>query len=117
MDLTANGQPVTALKRKTSVIPSFLRERTIQWVEGDVLDPVALEDVMQGVSKVYHCAAMVSLSNRERKHMYRVNIQGTANVVNLCLDLGRSEEHTSELQSLMRISYADFCLKKKKQNQ
>src|SRR3546814_10585623 len=28
----------------------------------------------------------------------------------------RSEEHTSELQSLMRISYADFCLKKKKAN-
>src|SRR3546814_1916631 len=30
-------------------------------------------------------------------------------------DVGRSEEHTSELQSLMRISYADFCLKKKNQ--
>src|SRR3546814_7121006 len=30
--------------------------------------------------------------------------------------LYRSEEHTSELQSLMRISYAVFCLKKKKQN-
>src|SRR3546814_1068855 len=30
--------------------------------------------------------------------------------------LDRSEEHTSELQSLMRISYAVFCLKKKKQN-
>src|SRR3546814_1964085 len=30
-------------------------------------------------------------------------------------DAGRSEEHTSELQSLMRISYAVFCLKKKKQ--
>src|SRR3546814_9902235 len=29
----------------------------------------------------------------------------------------RSEEHTSELQSLMRISYAVFCLKKQKQNQ
>src|SRR3546814_8183362 len=29
---------------------------------------------------------------------------------------GRSEEHTSELQSLMRISYAVFCLKKKKQS-
>src|SRR3546814_182030 len=37
-------------------------------------------------------------------------------IVLLCLDespLVRSEEHTSELQSLMRISYADFCLKKK----
>src|SRR3546814_1781183 len=30
------------------------------------------------------------------------------------VDVGRSEEHTSELQSLMRISYAVFCLKKKK---
>src|SRR3546814_5326646 len=32
------------------------------------------------------------------------------------LKAGRSEEHTSELQSLMRISYAVFCLKKKKKN-
>src|SRR3546814_2447832 len=32
------------------------------------------------------------------------------------VDKSRSEEHTSELQSLMRISYAVFCLKKKKQN-
>src|SRR3546814_3850276 len=31
-------------------------------------------------------------------------------------DTARSEEHTSELQSLMRISYAVFCLKKKKRN-
>src|SRR3546814_948306 len=32
-------------------------------------------------------------------------------------EIGRSEEHTSELQSLMRISYAVFCLKKKKNTQ
>src|SRR3546814_7862199 len=32
------------------------------------------------------------------------------------VDVVRSEEHTSELQSLMRISYAVFCLKKKKHN-
>src|SRR3546814_3385018 len=32
-------------------------------------------------------------------------------------ELARSEEHTSELQSLMRISYAVFCLKKKKKKQ
>src|SRR3546814_3574844 len=34
-----------------------------------------------------------------------------------CARRGRSEEHTSELQSLMRISYAVFCLKKKKPKQ
>src|SRR3546814_1239697 len=35
-------------------------------------------------------------------------------LVDYCREAGRSEEHTSELQSLMRISYAVFCLKKKK---
>src|SRR3546814_2189075 len=37
--------------------------------------------------------------------------------VKILLTGGRSEEHTSELQSLMRISYAVFCLKKKKRKQ
>src|SRR3546814_5231157 len=40
-------------------------------------------------------------------------INGKARVINL-KEPSRSEEHTSELQSLMRISYAVFCLKKKK---
>src|SRR3546814_2876418 len=42
-------------------------------------------------------------------------IQGPEPVVQPPPDPRRSEEHTSELQSLMRISYAVFCLKKKKQ--
>src|SRR3546814_4853396 len=37
-----------------------------------------------------------------------------ATVGDLLIDYTRSEEHTSELQSLLRISYADFCLTKKK---
>src|SRR3546814_1050597 len=40
----------------------------------------------------------------------------TEGVLSLVLTRLRSEEHTSELQSLMRISYAVFCLKKKKNN-
>src|SRR3546814_9651706 len=44
-----------------------------------------------------------------------IRSSGVTTVINLCLD-ERSEEHTSELQSLMRISYAVFCLKKKKKN-
>src|SRR3546814_10558162 len=40
--------------------------------------------------------------------------QGRAPVAGPCRGPPRSEEHTSELQSLMRISYAVFCLKKKK---
>src|SRR3546814_5549056 len=51
---------------------------------------------------------------------YQAIANGDIPVVSLADDAGtvrviRSEEHTSELQSLMRISYAVFCLKKKKQ--
>src|SRR3546814_6348680 len=43
------------------------------------------------------------------------NLQAMLPVLEATVQSGRSEEHTSELQSLMRISYAVFCLKKKKQ--
>src|SRR3546814_6214168 len=42
------------------------------------------------------------------------SVPGVRSATTSSLALGRSEEHTSELQSLMRISYAVFCLKKKK---
>src|SRR3546814_5477077 len=41
---------------------------------------------------------------------------GRRDVISFTMFIERSEEHTSELQSLMRISYAVFCLKKKKTN-
>src|SRR3546814_2461996 len=44
------------------------------------------------------------------------DIDAAAPAVDQPVVLKRSEEHTSELQSLMRISYAVFCLKKKKKN-
>src|SRR3546814_4294776 len=44
------------------------------------------------------------------------NEQAVLSAVELALEAGRSEEHTSELQSLMRISYAVFCLKKQNTN-
>src|SRR3546814_6462631 len=42
---------------------------------------------------------------------------GTAEIITSSVSKARSEEHTSELQSLMRISYAVFCLKKKTKHQ
>src|SRR3546814_3776885 len=44
-----------------------------------------------------------------------IGANGLANPRDFETPIARSEEHTSELQSLMRISYAVFCLKKKKQ--
>src|SRR3546814_3326911 len=52
------------------------------------------------------------LSSRFKRRQ-RIGIESPANGTRLVIAAGRSEEHTSELQSLMRISYAVFCLKKK----
>src|SRR3546814_2688194 len=46
----------------------------------------------------------------------RANLIAALRGSKFCISANRSEEHTSELQSLMRISYAVFCLKKKKKN-
>src|SRR3546814_8577095 len=52
------------------------------------------------------------VEGRDKRHVWIVDpLDGTANFL---IGLPRSEEHTSELQSLMRLSYAGFCLKKKK---
>src|SRR3546814_9766213 len=56
-------------------------------------------------------AADQSCANAGHRFRYRLR-RGTLRIVDLVRH--RSEEHTSELQSLMRISYAVFCLKKKK---
>src|SRR3546814_4672850 len=55
----------------------------------------------------------------QREVAHRVKVKYAAKLKFLAdesFDEGRSEEHTAELQSLMRISYAVFCLKKKKIN-
>lgn len=60
--------------------------KKVQWVEGDVLDVMALADAMHGIDIVIHSAAFVSFNKSDRNHMYQINIQGTANVVNVAIE-------------------------------
>jgi len=73
----------------------------VEWVEGDVLDPFSLHHAMQGVEYVYHCAAIISFNPRELKAMLAVNVEGTANVVNACIENGIKKLcHVSSIASL-----------------
>lgn len=58
----------------------------IRWVEADLLDLTALELAFEGVDRVYHCAAMVSFVSSDYHRMRRVNIEGTTNISNLCIE-------------------------------
>lgn len=82
--LLGQGKQVVALYRNR--IPQFEGAHKVRWVEGDLLDVSSLETAMEGVTQVYHCAAIVSFSPKDRQNMLFSNQEGTANVVNVCLD-------------------------------
>ncbi len=58
----------------------------IEWVEGDILDMDSLKEGLDGIEKVYHTAAMVSFDPKDKAEIIETNIDGTANVVNACLE-------------------------------
>ncbi len=75
--------------RRSATTHFFISEHIMQkveWVEGNVLDLVALSDAMQGVEAIIHSAAIVSFDKKDRRNMYAVNCEGTANVVNIALE-------------------------------
>lgn len=66
-------------------LPSF---KKIKWIKADITDIPSLEIVfsMCKVSNVYHCAGLVSFNPKDYYKMRQVNINGTANIVNFCVD-------------------------------
>jgi len=100
-DLLVDGHQLRALRRASSdmgIVKSVMDFHhqgdsttllsRVEWVEGDLLDVLSLRDGMQGCDEVMHCAAMVSFHPRDAEQMYEVNVQGTANVVDMALELG-----------------------------
>lgn len=97
-ELVKRNEDVVATKRKSSDLGEVKRLfgyysgeedalfARIRWVDTDLLDYVALLDVMEGVKRVYHCAGMVSFERQFRRKMMLNNVRGTANVVDACLE-------------------------------
>jgi dihydroflavonol-4-reductase len=87
--LVNKGHTVRAIRRESSKLPFFISNdilQKVQWVDGDLLDIVSLEEAMQGVDAVIHSAAKVSFDPNEKEEMYKINVDGTANIVNIALD-------------------------------
>ncbi|MBS1764064.1 MAG: NAD-dependent epimerase/dehydratase family protein [Bacteroidetes bacterium] len=93
LDLVQQGKKVRVLMRKNSNLDllkkKFSNQKlfdTIEFAEGDILDSFSIEEALEGVSHVYHCAALVNFAPGKRKELFKTNAGGTENIVNLCLE-------------------------------
>ena len=112
-ELIARGERVRGMRRHQSNLqlvkqlfefyghPEYFEK--IEWVEADILEVISLQEALQGVEYVFHSAAVVSYHSRDRKEMYHVNVEGTANVVNAAQDAGvKRLVHVSSIAALKR---------------
>lgn len=106
-ELVQHGYSVRAIRRSKK-LPDFIDASILQqveWVEGDILDVVSLKEAMEGIDAVIHAAAIVSFVPREKSMMYQVNVDGTANVVNMALEAGiKRMVHISSVAALGRLA-------------
>ena len=102
MQLAAGGDVVRCTKRAASAIPAVLAQyqKNIEWVEADLLDIFALENVLDGVTQVYNCAAWVSLRQADKEPMIYTNVTGTANLVDLCRQNAIRMVHVSSVAAV-----------------
>jgi|688.fasta_scaffold02574_19 dihydroflavonol-4-reductase len=100
--LSQTSNRIRALYRNQ--IPSFLdgtQSDNIEWFQADVLDIPQLEAAFADINYVYHCAAIVSYDSQMLETMMNINVEGTTNVVNFCLDKHVIKLiHTSSISSL-----------------
>jgi dihydroflavonol-4-reductase len=89
-ELVLQGRSVRALRRKLS-FPFYLHPGIldkISWVEGDILDVNGLMENLEGCSQIIHAAGMVSFVPADKKNLFKINIEGTANLVNAAIEKG-----------------------------
>ena len=96
--LVENGEAVRALYRnqegleKTKSLFSLYNKSElfpkIEWIQGDITDISSLEMAFDAIENVYHCAAIISFDPNEENAIRKINIEGTANIVNFSIANG-----------------------------
>lgn len=95
----------------TSSPQNFLSK--IEWIEAELLDYFSLEEALKGISKVFHCAAMVSFKKKDKQKMLTANIEGTKNLVNACLHHNIEKlVHVSSIAALGRAEKGESANEK-----
>ncbi len=109
--LIAKGETKIRAIRRASSSMDYIKDIVdkIEWVEADVLDFPALEDAFESVTEVYHCAAVITFASQKKDLMHKVNIEGTKNIVDLCLDKKVNKlVHVSSIAAIGRSSESNL---------
>jgi nucleoside-diphosphate-sugar epimerase len=117
-ELVERGYPVRAIRRNGSqpfkYIPPSILEK-VEWVPGDIMDPIGLEEAMEGVDAIVHAAAKVSFAGNDKHELFATNIEGTANVVNAAIACDiRRFVHVSSVAALGRTKKEEKVTEEKK---
>jgi dihydroflavonol-4-reductase len=107
--LVEAGTDVRIFRRDTSSLDLLGKyAERVDHAVGDLTHARSLSDAMQGVDRVYHAAAKVSVGPGEEETLRRVNADGTANVVNAALEAGIDRlVHTSSMAAFGRPATPD----------
>ncbi|MDB2482841.1 NAD-dependent epimerase/dehydratase family protein [bacterium] len=119
IDLLSKGEKVKATFTKNSRLENvkklfkFYNKKSlfseIEWVEMDIEDVIQVFDTVKGVDHVYHSAAIVSFLKRDQSKMSNINIKGTANIVNACLENKvKKLGHVSSVAAIGRKGNGDY---------
>jgi len=102
--LLSENYYIRALKRKDSDLTLVKDiQQKIEWVEGDVQDLPSIEKALTGVDTIIHAAAIVSFVPGDKEKMHKVNVEGTANMINAALSQGVSNFlHISSVAAIGR---------------
>ncbi|MFT3909146.1 MAG: NAD-dependent epimerase/dehydratase family protein [Ferruginibacter sp.] len=99
VQLLAQGKTVRAIYNKTQI--KDINNQKLQQVQCDILDVITLEEVMEGIDEVYHCAGFISYVPKDASKLYKINVEGTANMVNAALNAGiKKLVHVSSIAAL-----------------
>lgn len=99
-ELVAAGHDVRVLVRKTSKLDG-LAGLAYEKLEGDIMDRASIERALQGVQAVIHTAASVSQRKRDYDQLFKVNVEGTRNVMEAALKHGGLRVvHTSSIAAI-----------------
>lgn len=78
----------TSIEKTKSLFKLYRKEQLfslIDWVQADIIDVPSLEKPFINVDTVYHCAGLISYDPKDENLLRKINIEGTANIVNFCI--------------------------------